>query len=152
MMSATAFGVDIAREQICVVPGSPSKSDALDQLVDAVAVSDAIRDKEAFRRAVHDREAVDSTGIGNGIAIPHVRIAAVTHPVIGVGIVPGGVEFKSIDKKPVYVMVLFATPVEAGKEYLGMLAKVMMALKNEPFYERLVNCRTPDEAYEILTG
>jgi PTS system fructose-specific IIC component len=145
------FGVEVNPDHICIIPSGTSKVDALDQLIDALSQSDAIIDREAFRRAVHEREAVMSTGIGGGIAIPHVRIPAVKRPIIGVGIAPQGLEFKTLDKKPVFILVLFATPEGADKEYLGLLAKVMMALKNTDYYEKLVACRSAEDAYAVLT-
>ncbi|MCC6144004.1 MAG: PTS sugar transporter subunit IIA [Candidatus Hydrogenedentes bacterium] len=148
----SVFGVEVNPDHICIIPRGTSKADALDQLIDALGHSDAIIDTEAFRRAVHEREAVMSTGIGGGIAIPHVRIPQVKRPIIGVGIAPHGLEFKTLDKKPVFILVLFATPEGADKEYLGLLAKVMMALKNTDYYEKLVACKTPEAAHAVLTS
>ena len=144
------FGVDVPRSSICILPDGLSKEEVLDLLIDAVSKCDAISDRERFRQAVHEREAVVSTGIGGGIAIPHVRIPEVRYATLGVGIVPGGLDFGALDNNPVYILVLFATPQSANKEYLGLLAKVMGALKDKDTFDRLVACTTPQEVEMIL--
>lgn len=148
----SVFGVEVKENQICVIGGRVSKHDALEKLIDVVAQSPAITDAAVFRRSVHEREAVTSTGIGGGIAIPHVRIPEVKAPTLGVGIVPKGVDFDAIDNNPVHIMVLFATPKGADKEYLGLLAKVMQALRDANLYKRLIACQNPNEVYSILKG
>lgn len=146
----SAFGIDIQQDHICVLPGGLSKRDALDHLIDCLAASEAVEDAEAFRTAVHDRESVMSTGIGGGIAIPHVRIPQVRYASMGVGVSPEGIDYGTLDNKPVHVMILFATPEGADKEYLRLLAQVMAALKDRTLYDRLVHCQTPDDVYEVL--
>lgn len=145
-----AFGTKIDPAQIVIVRGGTSKHDAIDALVTAVARNAAVTDAETFRKAVHEREAVMSTGIGGGIAIPHVRIPEVKTTTLGVGIAPKGIDFAALDNNPVYVLVLFATPEGANKEYLGMLAQVMAALRDHSLFERLVACRSAVDAEHVL--
>ena len=144
------FGIHIEKNHIVIIRGGTSKHDALNTLIDAVTQHPAITDNEAFRRAVHDREAIMSTGIGGGIAIPHVRIREVETPLLGVGIVPKGLEYGTLDNKPVNIMVLFATPEGSDKEYLGLLAQVMLALRDRKFFDDLVACRSASDAYQLL--
>lgn len=148
----SAFGIDIQREHICVLPGGLSKHDALDQLIAGLSTSESVEDPEAFRTAVHDRESVMSTGIGGGIAIPHVRIPQVRYASMGVAVSPDGIEYGTLDNKPVHIMILFATPEGADKEYLRLLAQVMAALKNRALYDRLVQCETSEAVYRVLHG
>lgn len=146
------FGVDIPKSSICILPDGVTKDDALDTLIDAMSVSDAISGRERFRQAIHEREAVMSTGIGGGIAIPHVRIPEVRYTTLGVAVAPGGLEFDALDNNPVHIMVLFATPEGANKEYLGLLAKVMTALKVRETYDRLVACTSPEDVESVLNS
>lgn len=148
----SVFGVDIPQTQICLVKGGVSKHDALEALIAAVATNPAVTDREAFGRAVHERESVMSTGIGGGIAIPHVRIPQVTRATLGVGIAPKGLDFGTLDNEPVHILVLFATPEGADKEYLSLLAQVMMALRDRALFDRLVACRSPAEVHEALSA
>ncbi|HRZ16204.1 MAG TPA: PTS sugar transporter subunit IIA, partial [Candidatus Hydrogenedentes bacterium] len=76
----TQLDIVIPKEQIVILPEGLDKRAAIDLLVDAMAGNPVITDAEAFRTAVFEREAVMSTGIGNGVAVPHVRIAEVTVP------------------------------------------------------------------------
>ena len=144
------FGVDVDLTQICLIKGTPSKHDALDQLIDALCQNPVVTDCDAFRKAVYAREAIMSTGIGDGIAIPHVRIPEIQTPTLGVGVAPEGIEFGTLDNQPVYVMVLFATPAEADREYLGLLAKVMLALRNRSLFDKMVACQTREEILQTL--
>jgi mannitol/fructose-specific phosphotransferase system IIA component (Ntr-type) len=146
------FGIDIIENQICFLPEGQSKHEALGELVRATAQNPAVTDVETFERAVFDRESVMSTGIGDGIAIPHVRIPEITSPTLGVGISKTGVDFDALDNKPVHIMVLFATPEGSDKEYLGLLAQVMLSLRNREIFERLLACETAAAVCELLNG
>lgn len=144
------FGIPIEQDHIVHVRGGTSKHEALNTLIDAVTQHPAITNNETFRRAVHEREAIMSTGIGGGIAIPHVRIKEVATPILGVGIARKGLDYGTLDNKPVHIMVLFATPEGSDKEYLGLLAQVMLALRDRKFFDDLVACRNAVEAFKLL--
>lgn len=146
----SVFGIDIDESQIRILKAGATKHDALDTLIDAVAQNPVVTDKEAFSQAVYDREQVMSTGIGGGVAIPHVRIPSILEPTLGVGISPKGLEYGTLDNKPVHILVLFATPEGAEKAYLGLLAQVMMALKDENLFTRLTESRTPAQVHAAL--
>lgn len=148
----SAFGIDIAPEAVCIYASGVTKHDALDRLVEAITQTGVISDVEAFRQAVHEREVVMSTGIGAGVAIPHVRIPEVLKPAIGVGLAPEGIEFDTLDDAPVRLVVLFAMPSGAHKEYLGLLAQVMVTLKTPGFRDSLLACKTPEEAIAIINA
>lgn len=148
----SAFGLEIISNQICVVPAGATKHQALDLLIDAVGTNPVVTNLAAFRDAVYEREAIQSTGIGEGIAIPHVRIPEITEATLGVGIAPHGVDFDTLDNRPVHVLVLFATPANSDKEYLRLLAQVMLSLRNRDLFDALVACQTRDEVYQILNG
>lgn len=145
------FGIDIDEASVLVFPENVSKHDALDSLVDAVSDTGAVQDKDAFRDAVHDRERVLSTGIGQGVAIPHVRIDAVTEPTLGIGVSAVGIDFDTLDDAPVHIIFMFAMPTGSQKAYLSLLSKVMQAVKNSDFTDRLTACSTPGEVLETLS-
>lgn len=148
----SAFGIEISENCVRLLNGKISSSEALDQLVEAVSSTGAVTDSDALRRAVHAREKEMSTGIGSGVAVPHVRIAAVTTPVLGIGLAPQGVDFNAVDGTPVKVIILFAMPPDTNKLYLGLLAQVMVALKNTNFFDRLVNSCSSKEAVALLNS
>lgn len=146
------FGADVNPNAICVFPEHFGKNDALNAMVDAVASTDSVTDGEALRLAVYDREDVMSTGIGQGVAIPHVRIDEVIAPTVGVGISAKGIDFDTLDNEPVHIVVLFAMPSGSQKDYLGLLAKVMMALKVPGFTDKLLACSTPADVAAVLNA
>ena len=148
----SVFGIKIPRDQICVVPPGATKQEALEALIAAVSNNRVVQDIDAFRKAIYERESIMSTGIGEGIAIPHVRIPEITEATLGVGIAPGGIDFQTLDNKPVHVLVLFATPAGSDKEYLRLLAKVMLSLRDRELFHALVACKTQDDVYGILNG
>lgn len=145
----SAFGKTIPKEAICIFPAGVSKRDALDLMIQAIERTGNVKDREAFRRALFERESIRSTGF-KGIAIPHVRIDEITEPTVGVGISQSGIDFESLDSEPVNIVVLFAMPSGSDKEYLGFLAQVMMSLRTGGFTKKLVACKTPDEVMQVL--
>ena len=146
----SAFGIEIEERCVCILPSGSTKAQAINLLVDAVTTSGAVDDVEAFRKAVFAREEDSSTGIGSGVAIPHVRHTDIARPVLGVGISPSGVDFASTDGEPAHVIVLFAMPADANQLYLGLLAQLMVALKVPNFYDRLVACATVQAVVAML--
>ena len=146
----SAFGIDVDERCVRMFAKGATRDAALDSLVQAVTSTGAVDDFEALRHAVHTREEVMSTGIGDGVAIPHVRIAAVHRPVLGVGLSTDGIDFKAVDNKPVHIIVLFAMPTDSNKLYLGLLAQVMVALKVPNFVERLLECESTAEVVSVL--
>lgn len=148
----TTLGVTVELAHIVLLEGRLSKEHALELLVEAVAQCPAIEDKGALLRAVYEREALLTTGIGGGIAIPHVRIPEVNEPTLALGIAPEGIEYNALDQKPVHLLVLFATPAGAATEYLALLAQVMRALRDHTLYKRLVASHTPEDAFQVLLG
>lgn len=144
-----AFGKNIPSNLICIFSEHVNKRQALEQILEMVAKTGVITDKPAFLQALFDRESIRSTGF-KGIAIPHVRIDGITEPTIGVGLSPSGIDFDSLDTGPVNVVVLFAMPSGSDKEYLGYLARVMMSLRTAGFSQKLLACRTPEDAARLL--
>ena len=144
------FGLPIDKAAVRIFGPGVTKQAALDQMVDAICGLGAISDRDAFGRALRERESVMSTGIGSGVAIPHVRIDAVTMPTVGIGISHEGIEFNTLDNKPVFIVVLFAMPTGSQKEYLGLLARVMTAMKGTGFRDELGACENADQVVALL--
>lgn len=144
-----AFGTDISADAICIFSEGTSKYEALDQMIDAIMETNTVTDREAFRRALLEREAIRSTGF-RGVAIPHVRIDEILEPTVGVGVSKSGIDFEALDSEPVTIVVLFAMPSGSDKEYLGFLAQVMMALRTPGFCDRLIECTNPEDVLVVL--
>lgn len=127
-----------------------SRDEVLGELVDLLAKSPAVRQPEQLRRAILDREKLCSTGIGGGIAVPHVRIESVTSMVMALGVLVTPVEFQSIDNAPVKVVFMFAGPADAHRDYLRTLARIALFCRNPKERDRLLQAQTRDEVWQVL--
>jgi mannitol/fructose-specific phosphotransferase system IIA component (Ntr-type) len=148
-LRVNAFGKKIVKEAVCIFSGETTKHEALDALIEAICAMGVVDNREAFRQALFERESIRSTGF-KGVAIPHVRIDEISKPTVGVGICKSGIDFDSLDDDNVNIIVLFAMPSGSDKEYLGFLAKVMMALRSGDFCEKLLACDTPEDVAAVL--
>jgi mannitol/fructose-specific phosphotransferase system IIA component (Ntr-type) len=148
----SAFGAEIPPSLICIYEPGISKSDALEQLVAATLRAGVVTNEAAFREAVYERESIMSTGIGAGVAIPHVRIPEVTTPTLAMGVSHEGIDFGTLDDSPAQIVVLFAMPFGAHREYLVLLAQVMGCLKSTEFREALLKCHRPEEVHAVLNA
>ena len=105
--------------------GTPkNKNEALDQMVELMVKSGKIKDKEAYRNQVYEREEESTTGIGEGIAIPHGRGESVERPGLAAMVVKGGVDFDSLDGEPVTLIFLIAAPNTKDNVHLDVLSKI----------------------------
>lgn len=127
-----------------------SKSDALDQAVALMVKSGKINEEEAYRKQVYLREEESTTGIGEGIAIPHGKCDAVTKPGLAAMVIKDGVDFDSLDDEPVNLLFLIAAPNTEDNIHLDVLSKLSMLLMDENFVEKLKNASSVDEFLEIV--
>ena len=142
---------DLLDARSILLNASPkSKNEALDQIVDLMVKSEKINDKEAYRKQVYAREEDSTTGIGEGIAIPHGKCDAVTKPGLAAMVVKDGVDFDSLDGEPVTLMFLIAAPNTEDNIHLDVLSKLSVLLMNEEFTEALRNAETVEEFMGII--
>ena len=142
---------DLLDARSILLNASPkSKNEALDQIVDLMVKSEKINDKEAYRKQVYAREEESTTGIGEGIAIPHGKCDAVTKPGLAAMVVKDGVDFDSLDGEPVTLMFLIAAPNTEDNIHLDVLSKLSVLLMNEEFTEVLRNAETVEEFMGII--
>ena len=142
---------DLLDARSILLDASPkSKSEALDQIVELMVKSEKINDKEAYRKQVYAREEESTTGIGEGIAIPHGKCDAVTKPGLAAMVVKDGVDFDSLDGEPVTLMFLIAAPNTEDNIHLDVLSKLSVLLMNEEFTESLRNAKTVEEFMNII--
>ena len=118
--------------------GAPkNKNEALDAVVELMAKSGKINDKEAYRRQVYAREEESTTGIGEGIAIPHGKCDAVDRPGLAAMVVKDGVEFDALDGEPVSLIFLIAAPNTKDNVHLDVLSKLSTLMMDDEFAGRL---------------
>ena len=126
------------------------KSQTLDAAVALMAKSGKISDQEAYRAQVYAREEESTTGIGEGIAIPHGKCDAVQKPGLAAMVIPGGVDFDSLDGEPVTLLFLIAAPNTEDNVHLDVLSKLSMMLMDEEFTKNLRAAKTPEEFLQII--
>ena len=107
------------------------RMEALRELVDVLSRNPAVPDARALYRAILEREKLVSTGIGFGIAIPHAKIPGIRRFVLGVGRSALGIDYPSLDDRPVHIIVMIAGPDGQQGTYLKLLARVQRFLKDE---------------------
>lgn len=138
------------RRSICLDGKPTSKDEALDQVVALMVNSGKISDQEAYRRQVYLREEESTTGIGEGIAIPHGKCDAVAKPGLAAMVVKDGVDFDSLDGEPVHLIFLIAAPNTKDNIHLDVLSKLSVLLMDEKFVEDLRKAKTVDEFLQIV--
>ena len=142
---------DLLDKQSISLNGVPKdKKEALDQVVDLMAKSGKINDVEAYRQRVYAREEESTTGIGEGIAIPHGKCDAVAKPGLAAMVVKDGVDFDSLDGEPVHLIFLIAAPNTEDNIHLDVLSKLSVLLMDEQFTADLLNAKSVDEFLEIV--
>lgn len=142
---------DLLDVRSIALDGAPkSKTEALDQIVALMAKSGKINDEEGYRRQVYAREEESTTGIGEGIAIPHGKCDAVDKPGLAAMVVKDGVEFESLDGEPVTLMFLIAAPNTEDNVHLDVLSKLSMMLMDEEFTSNLRNAASAEEFLAII--
>ena len=139
----------IAEERIIDLWGT-SKLAVIEELVEVMSNAPAMTNREAFRRAVLDREAVMSTGVGLGVAIPHARIPEVKDFVIAVGRSEHPITFDSFDGGPVFIVIMIAANSSQQPEYLRVVAKLVRVLKNSTHRRKLLEAENAAAVRKIL--
>ena len=127
-----------------------SKEEAIIQLVDLMVENENISDKEAYKQAVLKREEEGTTGIGEGIAIPHGKTSAVEKPGLAAMIIPDGVDFKSLDGSPAKLLFLIAAPNTKDNVHLDVLSRLSTLLMDAEFRQALYDAKTPKEFLECI--
>jgi PTS system nitrogen regulatory IIA component len=128
-----------------------TKNEALEEMVGHLAGSPAIEDAESLAQAVFKREELMSTGIGLGMAVPHVRLPSVREIVMAIGISPNGIQnYASLDDKPVRMIFMIAAPEGQHVEHLRLLSAISSRAK--ALNGHLVECTDPAAFYELITG
>jgi len=127
-----------------------TKEDAIRELIQAVPPSHKIHDKEELIKRVLEREQIETTGIGEGIAIPHARTDVVEGICVYLGISPKGINYGSIDDKPVHILILLAASESAHDTYLNTLAGVALLFNDRKFCQNLIRCKDPAKVLRLV--
>jgi PTS system nitrogen regulatory IIA component len=138
--------VDILSPQaISVDLKAGGKKAVLEELCQLMAGTGKLANPGQMVEVLMERESLGSTGIGQGVAIPHGKTASVTEQVAALGISRKGLDFEALDGEPVYIVFLLIAPVDAAGNHLKALAKISRLLKDKFFRQALRDAKSADE-------
>lgn len=123
---------------------------AIKILVEKMASSGKLHDKEAFFKAIIDREKIVTTGIGMGVAIPHAKLPEYDDFFIAIGILSNGIEWGALDGWPVRLIVMIGGPDDKQTEYLQILSNLTMAIKDEERRKKILTSHDPKEIIKLF--
>ncbi|MBS7240403.1 MAG: fructose-specific PTS transporter subunit EIIC [Acetatifactor sp.] len=138
------------KRSISLTAKPADKKEALDQAIELMSKSGKLADVEKYREVVYERETEGSTGIGEGIAIPHGKCDAVKAPGLAAMVIRDGVDFDSLDGEPANLLFLIAAPNTKNNVHLDVLSKLSMMLMNEEFTAALRGASTVEEFLQII--
>lgn len=140
----------IAKEYIIEDLKSRTKREVLVELAEAFQKGNIEVDYGTMVDVLLEREKLGSTGIGDGIAIPHGKLAGLENLVISFGRSREGVSFDSLDGNPVYLFFLLMAPENSAGQHLKALAKISRMLKDGDFRKGLLDADSPEEMYDLI--
>ncbi|WP_295090139.1 fructose-specific PTS transporter subunit EIIC [uncultured Catenibacterium sp.] len=140
----------MSKEAIKIHGHASNKMDAIDQMVSLMYRQGNVSDKEAYKEAVIERENLSTTGMVDGIAIPHARTTAITKAGIAAMTLPEGVDYHSMDGQPTTLIFLIAAPDNGDNVHLQVLSELSTLLMDHDFCEDLKNAGTPEEFLSII--
>ncbi len=126
------------------------KEAALEELLVALENAGRIKDRKKILEALIEREKLGSTGIGQGIAVPHAKTNQINNLVAALGISQKGISFEALDGEPVNIIFLVLAPAKATGIHLKALAKIARLLKDKVFRQSLKTASSPSEALKII--
>ncbi len=127
-----------------------NKEDVLKKAVELMAKQGNITDKDQYLKAVFAREEESTTGVGEGIAIPHGRCEGVSAPGLIAMVIPEGVDYEALDDEPVHLLFLIAANPQSGSAHIDILSKLSGMLMHEEFTNALKAAKTPEEFLHII--
>ena len=140
----------LVKDAVILNLGVRTKRDVLREMADALAKVEPQIEADRLLEVLLEREALQSTGIGEGVAIPHGKLAGLDRLVASFARSPEGVEFESIDGQPTYHFFLLVVPEHSGGQYLKALARISRFFRDAAFRQRLSDAETLQEVIRAI--
>ena len=140
----------LTKESIDLNVKASNKKDVIEQAVELMEQNGNINNKQEYLRLVMKREEEGSTGVGEGIAIPHGKGGVISEPGLVAMVIPDGVDFDALDGKPVKLLFLIAAPNSKDNLHLEVLSRLSALLMNEKFRNKLLNAKSKDEFLKTI--
>ena len=136
-------------ESIKLNASPKTKQEAIEELIDLQVKGGKIADREAYKEGILAREAMSTTAVGEGIAIPHAKSDAVKAPSLAAMTVPNGVDYEAMDDEPSNLLFMIAAP-NGGDVHLEVLSRLMTMLMDEDFKNKLLSAKDKNEFLKII--
>ena len=140
----------LARENIIPELKAKDKQSVLGELAEVITSYDTNIDKEALVKVLIEREHLGSTGIGDGVAIPHGKLNSVKMPIVSFGRSKKGLDFDSMDGQPAFLFFLLLAPENSSGVHLQVLTKIARILKSSTFRKALMEVQSREEIYQTI--
>lgn len=141
----------LSPELVTTELAATSRTEVVNQLVSLIQKSGKVKDPELALQDVLTHERENSTGMENGIAIPHAKTDAVDELVACVGITPSGIDFECLDRKPARIFVMTLSPKDGTGPHVRFLAEVARLLKEKKVRKRVLAAKNNEELYAVIT-
>ena len=142
---------DVLKPECIKVPlSSADRQEAIFELAEVLAAPNGIDDLDGLKEAIWAREQTRTTGIGGGIAVPHGKTDGVSHLCMAIGRTPEPIDFGSIDRKPVELIILLASPADQTGPHVTVLSKISQMLIDVVVRERIKRCESGQEVYDFI--
>lgn len=136
---------------ITYIKGNPTKEEALKMLVELIKKnSDALNDENNFYENILAREELGSTGIGQGIAIPHARSEKIKKIIVAIGLLKNGIDFNSLDGEKVKLIILVGSPKGQNREYLSLVSELMRTFRYKKLRENVICANNYQELLKAI--
>ena len=139
-------------EAVSVALAAVDKKAAIEELIDLLGKVHPLENRDAVSKAVFTREELISTGVGNGIAIPHAKVEDIPGMMISLGIKKDGLDFEALDDMPVRIFFMVIAPKnqESTEQHLKVMARISRILKSGSFCDRILTCASAQEVIDLI--
>jgi fructose-specific phosphotransferase system IIA component len=142
---------DVLKNELIKIPlTGKTRDDCIKELIEKLKNNESITSTQTIFDAVLEREKIMTTGVGNGIAIPHCKHTDSPEFAVGLGVHPKGVDFESIDKKPVKIIFILVGPENNPGLHIKLLSRISRLMSNEELRKQLQTCKNNEEAFELI--
>ncbi len=142
----------LTKEVISLDMQGENKEQVIEEMLDMLTAAGKVTNRKAAAKAIWDREKKMSTGMLNGIAIPHGKSDCVDSLVVAVGVHKNGVEFQSVDRQPAHFLIMTLSPANRTGPHIQFLAEISRQLNDASIRDRILGATTKDDVIDILTG
>ncbi len=140
----------LLKEHVKIKLESTTRDEAIKELLTLLDQNKRVADMDEAYHAILEREKIMTTGVGNGIAIPHCKHTSCPNFAVALGIHSKGIQFESIDKKPAKIIFLLIGPENNPGMHIKLLSRISRLMSNEDLRNQLLKCKTSDKALELI--